>query len=398
MSHREVEQLVREHGGQVASQIDAETNVVVLNDAEDIAQLAGNADLLDEAARMAWHDGCLEFVRESDFWALLGLVDTDQEVHRLYTPMMLAELLNVPVQAIRHWHRKSQLIAARRVGRLPYFDFDEVRVGHHLAQLLNAGCSLSTVDRKLDELSRLQPHLPRPLADAGVVIAGSRLYLRQGAAMSEPTGQLMIDFEAVDDPIINRDNGPNCTIPFSPARDSVANSSAPTGLDRCADIDELRLMALGFEGIGEFGRAIEVYRAILLSGQQTAEDHFCLADLLYRSGDLSAARERYYSAIELDADYVEARSNLGCVLAEQGELSLAEAAFRGALRYHPSFADAHFHLARLLDSMNRPRDAARHWHKFLALAPASPWAEEARDRVGGLSASGIVQPSEVEQA
>jgi tetratricopeptide (TPR) repeat protein len=112
---------------------------------------------------------------------------------------------------------------------------------------------------------------------------------------------------------------------------------------------------------------------------------------------LSAARERYYSAIELDDDYVEARANLGCVLAEQGEMSLAEAAFRGALRYHPSFADAHFHLARLLDSMNRLRDAARHWHKFLTLAPASPWAEEARDRVGGPSASGIAQPSQVEQ-
>jgi tetratricopeptide (TPR) repeat protein len=397
MSHREAEQLVRERGGQVASQIDAETDIVVLNDGEDIAQLAVNADLLDEAARQAWQEGRLEIVRESDFWALLGLVDTDQEVHRLYTPMMLAELLNVPVQAIRHWHRKGQLTAARRVGRLPYFDFDEVRVGRHLAELLNAGCSLSTVDRKLDELSRLQPHLPRPLADASVVIAGSRLYLRQGEAISEPTGQLMMDFDS-DDPTIDRDNEPDNTIPFSPGSQSFASSSASTGLGKSADIDGLRLLALGFEGNGEFGRAIEVYRAILLSGQQTAEDHLCLADLLYRSGDLSAARERYYSAIELDDDYVEARANLGCVLAEQGEMALAEAAFRGALRYHPSFADAHFHLARLLDSMNRPRDAARHWHRFLALAPASPWAEEARDRVGGLMSSGIVQPSAVEQA
>jgi tetratricopeptide (TPR) repeat protein len=155
---------------------------------------------------------------------------------------------------------------------------------------------------------------------------------------------------------------------------------------------------MDFDESGEPERAIEVYRAILMSGNSTAEDHFCLAELLYRSGDLAAARERYYAAIELDEDYVEARANLGCVLAEQGELPLAEAAFGGALRYHPGFADAHFHLARLLDAMNRPREASRHWQEFLALAPVSPWAEEAHDRIRGSRASGIVQPSQVEHA
>ncbi len=119
-----------------------------------------------------------------------------------------------------------------------------------------------------------------------------------------------------------------------------------------------------------------------MSGDFTAEDHFSLAELLYRNGDLAAARERYYAAIELDENYVEARANLGCLLAEQGEDVLAEAAFRGALEYHPDFADAHFHLARLLDSQNDSRTASHHWQRFLDLAPASPWAEEALDRTG----------------
>ena len=175
-------------------------------------------------------------------------------------------------------------------------------------------------------------------------------------AISEATGQLMIDFDAIDDPITEGDRESASTIPFSKVSGSSATSSVSTGPDISADVDELRSLALDFEVNGELGRAIEAYRAILLSGHQTAEDHFYLADLLYRSGDLAAARERYYSAIELDEDYVEARANLGCVLAEQGEMPLAEAAFRGALRYHPSFADAHFHLARLLDSMDRPRE------------------------------------------
>jgi Tfp pilus assembly protein PilF len=73
---------------------------------------------------------------------------------------------------------------------------------------------------------------------------------------------------------------------------------------------------------------------------------------------------------------------LGCLLVEQGEYALAEAAFRGALAYHPEFADAHFHLARLLDAQNQTAAASQHWRRFLDLAPASPWAEEALDRTG----------------
>ena len=74
-------------------------------------------------------------------------------------------------------------------------------------------------------------------------------------------------------------------------------------------------------------------------------------------------------------------------MAEQGERSLAEAAFRGALEYHPDFADAHFHLARLLDSMDQAAEASQHWKRFLELAPASPWAEEALDRTAGTLSS-----------
>jgi tetratricopeptide (TPR) repeat protein len=96
---------------------------------------------------------------------------------------------------------------------------------------------------------------------------------------------------------------------------------------------------------------------------------------------LGGARERYYMAIELDEDYVEARANLGCVLAETGQRELAIAAFEGALRYHPDYADAHYHLARTLDDMGHRLTAEQHWRRFLALAPGSPWAAEAAERL-----------------
>jgi tetratricopeptide (TPR) repeat protein len=108
---------------------------------------------------------------------------------------------------------------------------------------------------------------------------------------------------------------------------------------------------------------------------------FRLAELLYRQGDLAASRERYYMAIELDEDLVEARANLGCVLAELNDHELAVAAFQGALAFHPDYADVHYQLGRTFDDLGRAGEAEVHWRRFLELAPGSPWADEARLRL-----------------
>jgi tetratricopeptide (TPR) repeat protein len=116
-------------------------------------------------------------------------------------------------------------------------------------------------------------------------------------------------------------------------------------------------------------------------GGPSPELCFQLAEFLYRLGEISAARERYFMAIELDEDFVEARANLGCVLAETGELELAVAAFQGTLAYHRDYPDVHYHLARTLDELHRGQEALQHWHQFLQLSPDSPWAIEARARL-----------------
>jgi tetratricopeptide (TPR) repeat protein len=69
------------------------------------------------------------------------------------------------------------------------------------------------------------------------------------------------------------------------------------------------------------------------------------------------------------------------VLAETGELELAAATFEGALGFHPDFADVHFHLANTLERLDRRDEAEAHYRAFLELAPESPWAEAARDRL-----------------
>lgn len=380
MTRRQAEDLMRRHGGIVVPAIDADTELVIVGDeSRDGQSLVAAQATLDDATRMAWHEGRLQLLCETELWTQLGLVDAGPGVQRFYTPAMLAELVGAPTRAVRHWHRQGHLEAERMVGRLAYFSFEQVHIAQRLANLLAAGCSLSQIDRKLSEFARMQGGQLRPLADAAVVVVGRRLYVRRGEQLTEPSGQLLLDFDAprqspeedaTDDDAV-------ATIPMSAAQRGAGRASASEYAT-----DDLRSLADDFEQNGETDRAIEVYRSILMSGDFTAEDHFSLAELLYRCGDLAAARERYYAAIELDENYVEARANLGCLLAEQGEFALAEAALRGALEYHADFADAHFHLARLLDAQDQASAAAHHWRRFLDLAPASPWAEEALDRTG----------------
>lgn len=140
-------------------------------------------------------------------------------------------------------------------------------------------------------------------------------------------------------------------------------------------------LASELEDDGQWAAAAEMYRAAMAAGGPTAELCFQTAELLYRMEDLAGARERYYMALELDEEFVEARLSLGCVLIELNQLDLAEAAFRGTLRYHPHFADGHYFLARLLDKRGAAAEAERHWRAFLDLAPDSPWADEALQRL-----------------
>jgi tetratricopeptide (TPR) repeat protein len=290
-------------------------------------------------------------------------VEQPSEIMRLYTPAMLAELLTVPVAAIRRWHRRGFLRDCQTVQRLPYFDFAEVAIARHLVALLQAGCSLRVIDRKLAELARQVPEIARPLADPSLVVAGRQLYLRRGEELTEPGGQLLIDFDEVDE---------IPTLDFSLHATETTVSSPPS---------DLRQAAQDWEDQNDLTRAAEAYRLLLAIDGPSAEVNFALADLLYRMGDLSAARERFYATVELDEEYVEARAILGCVLAEIGDLELAIAAFQGALTFHSDYADVHYHLATTLDRLERRSEAELHWRKFLSLAPESPWAETAHARL-----------------
>lgn len=376
MSKRDVQQLVRGQGGAVVERADASATLLVVGENE-LPFWEGLADdVADAAVREAVDRGTLEIIGETQLWQRLGLVEHEQHLHRLYTPAMLAQLLKVPVSVIRRWQRRGWIVPVREVRRLAYFDFQEVATARRLNELLAAGMSPGEIERKLAALARYLPGVERPLAQLSIIVQGKQLLVRQGDELLEAGGQLHFDFAPASD-------SENPSVPASVAFASdVLAFADSTGRGLPTTPAEIVQLAGQLEDEGHVEAAGEMYRAAMAAGGSSAELCFLLAELLYQMQDLTAARERYYMAIELDEDYVEARANLGCVLAELGEQDLAIAAFQGALLYHDDYPDVHYHLGRILDEADRSEESESHWKAFLRLAPTSPWADEARDRLG----------------
>ena len=311
-----------------------------------------------------------------------GSSAADGVIQRLYTVPMMADVLGVPVAAVRHWQRGGLLEPTRRAGTLEWFDFQQLVIGRQLARLLSAGFSLRDIDAKLAALA--SGSAAAAARAAGRIVAdGRRLSLRCDNRLLGDGGQMQLGFYtdglALDDdtvvmPLVHT------TVPAPTCDGSIAIAVDGDEPDSTAELLDL---AADLESAGEYAEAAEALRAVLQADRPTAQVMFMLAELLYRAGDLTAARERYYAAVELDADHLEARASLGCVLAELGEHELALAALEGVLRQQPDYADAHWHMAGVLTDVGRPADAQRHLRTFLALAPASPWAKLAREQLDG---------------
>jgi len=305
-------------------------------------------------------------------------------VHRLYTAALMGEVLGVSPAAVRHWVREGLLEPARRSGSLEWFDFAQLVVGRNLARLLNGGLSLREIDAKLADLAAGDAAVAARAADR-IVADGRRLSIRNGDRLLGAGGQLQLPFYTSSLGVAAE---PHDSIPavrlidMAAARDAVTPRRGSPTRDLADDAAEILDLADDLEAAGEFAEAAEALRAVLQAQGPSAAVMFMLAELLYRAGDLTAARERYYATLEIDPEHLRARASLGCVLAELGEHELALAALEGVLRQEPDYADAHWHIAGVLHEMGRGRDARHHLATFLTLAPESPWAALARQRLG----------------
>jgi tetratricopeptide (TPR) repeat protein len=298
---------------------------------------------------------------------------------QFYTLSLMADVLALPAAALRHWARVGLLVPVRHAAGAAWFDYPQLVAGRHLGRFLAAGLSLREIDAAVATFT--PPGGPAPLDR--LVLDGRRLHLLVDGRLLGPGGQLPLPFASVDEV----DRPPALLhFPGSAFPGSAAPPVDPGGTpdDDGTEIGELLTLAADLEAAGAWAEAAEALRAVLQAAGPTAEVNFSLAELLCRVGDLPAARERYYAAIEIEPDHLEARAGLGRVLGDLGEPLLALAALEGVISQEPGYPDAHFHAAGILRALGRRAEAEHRLRMFLTLAPASPWAERARGWLTGI--------------
>lgn len=389
MTHEQAGRLAVEHGGIANEHVSRQTTLIVVGEEGWPLDDDGEPSVkFQQAERWRSEGASIRFLTETEWLKLLGHPQERDEAHRLYTPAMLAQLLDVSVPVIRGWERAGLIRPVKRVYRLPYFDFQEVTSARRLSELMQAGVSRKSLEAGLRRLPSVQRGDNRPLEQLEILARHSRVVVRDRHGLVDPArSQRVFDFEvAAEAPTTpateqreEEDDLP-ATIRFEPRKEAVESRTPRDWFDiGCRLYDE-----------GQVQEAVEAYRMSLMSEPRAPETQFHLAECLYRLNNTRGALERYYTTVEQDHEYVEAWTQIGCLHRELGEPQSALVAFEIALDVHAEYPDAHFHKAETLAELGRGDEAIPHWTEYLRQHSRGPSADIARQRLEALD--GVPSP------
>ena len=405
MTHKQAMELAEQHGGSATHSASKQTTMLVVGEEGWPLEADGEPSVkLQQVTEWRQQGLDIKVLQESEWLHLIGLEERRRDVHRLLTPAMLSQSLKVSVGLIRHWERIGLIKPLKKVFRLPYFDFQEVACVRRLSELLQAGVPQHELEASLSKLQGMLLGTERSIAQLTLLARDQHVVLRDAAGIVEPTTrQRLFDF---DSEAAEKSEGTKGTSDFEGVSDvNESHSSHQSHFSHTSTEDDpstvnfvesQRHAALAHQNWSaqdwlkrggqlleenNVADSIEAFRLALLNEPTNPETHFHLAEALYRSGNLAAALERFHVAVELDQNYLEAWTQLGCVAAELEQTQSALDAFDIALHSHADYPDAHFHKAELLHRLNRREDARPHWQAYLEHDQRGPWADVARQRL-----------------
>jgi len=370
MTHKEAQARSVECGGVAAEHVSRQTTMLVIGEEGWPLEEDGKPSVkLQNAERLRGEGIEIRFVSESDWLGFVGLDGHRSGLHRNCTPAMLSQMLGVSVHKIRRWERMGLVKAVSHVCRLPFFDFQEVASARRLAELVEAGVPVKEIQTSLARLEAVMGVGARPLAQLEILASDRHIAYRDARGrLKTALGQRLFDFAG---PLPEKFSDPQ---PLDLAEALPPNRSRWTAHDW---FEEGRRLA----DEGDLAPAIEALRMSLMEDADAPEVQFHLAEALYRQGNPQGALERYHVAAELDHNYLEAWTQIGCILAELGQPAGAIDAFGIALDIHPDYPDAHLHKAEILHQAGRTPEAIIHWRRYLEFDRSGPWAEAARKRL-----------------
>lgn len=156
-------------------------------------------------------------------------------------------------------------------------------------------------------------------------------------------------------------------------------------------IDARLLLADTYDKVGRGEKALQHYEKARVFAPYDPKPYFRTGNYYLRHGAEDPANYRqaifYYNmALKVDGDYYFAYHNLGIAYMKLDDYGRALRSYQYALKLQPNYASAHYNLGILYEQyLNRPRDAIRHYQKYIELG--GPDADEVREWVRALRES-----------
>jgi tetratricopeptide (TPR) repeat protein len=261
-----------------------------------------------------------------------------------YDTKDLERLFGLPASAVRALTRAGNIHPVRRGGKLHY-SFHDLVVLRTASALRAANISSQRINKTLKELRSALP-ADSALNQLSLIALGNRIAIREGQTLRESeSGQYALALEIVEEKgrlhVITREDGAG-----RQNAAPIAGSSAEELFTKGMLLEETDPQA-----------ARGVYAAILEIDANHLEARINLGRLLHLDGRLAEAEQVYRFGGKAEPFLV---FNLAVLLEDLGREPEAIVAYREALALDPNFADAHFNLARLYERARDAKASLRH--------------------------------------
>lgn len=270
-----------------------------------------------------------------------------------YATRDVAALLGLSVAQVRSYIRDGFLSPAQGPRGEYRFSFQDLILLRTAKGLLAAKVPRRRIRVALQKLQQQLPE-GKPLTGVRITAQGHRVVVRDGHELWDPaSGQIFLDFDVAE---LQREAATLVPVTDSRPIKRKEPSSAEAWLLEGLELEE-----------EDPAGAIDAYRRALDLEPGLPDGWLNLGRLLHEQGDVAEAERCYRRAVDLRPDEPVALFDLGVALQDQERFAEAAAAYERTLALDDSFADAHFNLSAVYETLGDRQTAFRHLKSYKTL-------------------------------
>jgi tetratricopeptide (TPR) repeat protein len=288
-----------------------------------------------------------------------------------YSRAETRRLLKITERQLKSWERQKLLPASETYG------FKELLALRTLLKLRAGRVPSPQIKRALTALREKLRNIHDPLSQLKIYADGKRIRVEmEGRAMEAESGQLLLNFDAVELKRLLEFRKP-----VQVNTDQVRRATAEHWFQRGLELEQAGAPS---------AEVIEAYQKAVELDPTSAGALVNLGTIQFNARSWKEAERYYIEALTADPQYALAHFDLANLYDERGDRPQALEHYLAALEIAPTYADAHYNLALLYQGSNQMMKAVRHWTEYLKLDPASHWSSIARRELSKLRKAAVV--------